>query len=682
MKAFLQRDVSELKGVGPKRRQLLGELGLHTFGDILAFIPFRYHQTGSVQLIGDLQPEATGLLEVEVAETARISYLGGKRSLLQAKVRDESGSALASWFNQPYRRQQLVKGTRIWLRAQVQIYHGQRRLQVQETGLGEAPPPGLHAVYALRGRLKQGDYRKLIRQVLAAMPPLDRDDPWSEAELQQWHLPKLQEAIRSLHQPNQVAELDAARRRLAFDEVASERVLGRGLLQDERGWTLPGDGEDERAWQSTLPYPLTKAQQRCIAEIYGDMRDEKPMRRLLQGDVGSGKTAVAAAALCRAVASGAQAVLLAPTEILARQHVAGLRKLLPASVPLYLSIASQSGAERREVLRSSRSEEAAVWVGTHALLSDRLPFPRLGLVIVDEQHRFGVMQRQKLLQKRCPLPDLLCLSATPIPRTLALALFGDMAVSSLDEMPPGRVAVKTTWLRSERRLAGFFDFCRREFAAGHKLYWVCASIEADDESDLASVQERAPILREIWPEQEPLLLHGRLSESEKEGAMQSFLTGDAPLLLGTTVVEVGVDQPLATVIVIENAERFGLAQLHQLRGRVGRSDLPSYCVLIAGSLEQLRRGETPSLSDTAEQRLQALCDSSDGFELARLDLQLRGPGEVFGLAQSGFGESFALKRPLDLPDLHCIDSHIESLKRDEIAALSEKLQRARAIFAT
>ena len=660
---FLNQKVTAISGIGEKRRQALGELNISTLLDLLLHLPSRYRFRKPVKSIANLGASEIGVVEVEVQAQGELRKLSGKRTVLHILVADDSESAVAVWFNQPYRQYQFREGLKIWLEVKNEFFRGRRFLQVRESGLGPAPPSGLVPVYALRGQMPQNQYLRLVKQVLELFSASAIPDIWPSSFLHSQKLLSLGEALQQIHRPISVRLLDEARRRLSFDQTSLER--GRSL-QERRSLSAvaqPGDEVMEAKWRQALPYKLTESQESCIEEIYEDMSQNRPMRRLLQGDVGSGKTVVAAAAIVRSLLSGKNAVLLAPTEVLARQHYHALQTLLPPQTNTYLELGGYSTSQ------TTSAQEASLWVGTHALLEEKRSIDNLGLVVIDEQHRFGVMQREKLLDSRTPSPHMLCLSATPIPRSLAMMLYGDLDSSIISMRPQLNRKVQTVWLKDETRLPAFFDFCRGEFAAGHKLYWVCPSIDADPDLELSSVTLRLPSLKEIWPETPPLAIHGRMSSQARQEALESFLYGEAQLLIGTTVVEVGLDQPLATVIVIENAECFGLAQLHQLRGRVGRSDLRSYCVLLSGSLDQLREGRADDLGKEATARLQALCDSDDGFELARLDLQLRGPGEVLGVAQSGFADSFALTWPLSDSDMSAVEAYLQKQEKEELAKL-------------
>ena len=666
--------VSELAGVGPKRTSELQQLGIRTVRDLLYFFPSRFETYSAPRPIHSVAAGEVVTLQGQTKNRAQTSYFGDNRSRTYLTLADRSGEITAIWFNQAFRGRVLVRNQDMWVRGKVEVFRQSKQIIVIESGTGRAPEPGLKAFYPLRQSISQGHYRSLVRGALQSLIQNGIEDFFSQGFCSQFNILPLSDALRAMHYPSSYQDIDKARRRFAFEEAWRNRLFSLGQEDMGLGKAYVGDREMLCSWKSSLPYNLTQAQERCIAEISGELGSDAPMRRLLQGDVGSGKTAVAAAAALQVISAGYQVAFLAPTDILAKQHCASLDKLLPAEIPLHLLTASVSAETRKAAIEAGENGLAGLWIGTHALLSERMKLTNLGLVVVDEQHRFGVRQRQKLLEGRSPVPDLLCLSATPIPRTLQLAMYGDMAMSTLDEYPAGRIEIKTTWIQKKQRWQPFVHFCQGEIAAGNKIFWVCPSIDAED-SGLASLMQRLPFLRKSL-NTAITVVHGQASDTEKDNAMQDFLSGESSVLLATTVIEVGLDQPRATVMVIENAERFGLAQLHQLRGRVGRSNLPSYCVLISGTVEQLLDDMQPSLSEVATKRLHTLVARSDGFALAALDLELRGPGEVLGTAQSGFASYAVGQELLSEEDLSNIDACLSLLGAKEIAEAQERLQKA------
>ena len=626
----------QLSGLGPRRLAALQTVDCHDLLDLLNRFPKTYRRQEKMSAFPPQPlPEQDILLDVQVLGVGVI--LRKKQlNMVRLPVMDAVGNHLiAIWFNQPYRRNQFAAGEQIWLLGKAEQKGNLRSILVKQTGKGPGSG-GLQAVYALPEGITQKLYRSWLQQALAAFTAL-----WTEPWPPEWDefLPcSSKTAYQQVHFPQSEAELQAAQQRLLFDEMLMLQLL-QVEPKTECGYGQPTPDKRMAAWRQSLPYQLTQAQHRVIAEIQQDMQRPAPMRRFVQGDVGSGKTVVAAAALLQAVANGHQAVLMAPTELLARQHARTLRQLLPPEIDLFLLTGKSSTGDRRLAMAAAAAGQAGVWVGTHALFAETLNFQDLSLVVIDEQHRFGVLQRQQLLAHRLPVPDCLSLSATPIPRSLAMLLYGDSSLSILDEQPPGRVPIKTVWLKEQARVEKLVDFCLTEMQQGRSVYWVCPSIETDDESEAAmpSIEERAKLLNQRWPAEYWAVLHGSMKPAERFEVMNRFADGSLKGLLATTVIEVGVDQPTASVMVVEGADRFGLAQLHQLRGRVGRGQDQAYCALLSA----------PKLSSFAEKRLQALCDSQDGFYLAQMDLELRGPGEILGTDQSGFTDYLIFRWQID-----------------------------------
>lgn len=626
----------DIPGIGPKRLAQLKEIGVNTPLDLIYRFPkhyvFRKKSSGWPEPL----PLHDILLEVEVVGKGSI-WRRGRRSMVRLPVMDQEGNTFfAVWFNQPYRRNQFPLNSKIWIEGRCQLQNNMKSMLVKKCGAGQ-PEYGLQALYDLPKGISQLMYGKWLKEVLNKAQ-LSSLEIWPKVWLERLPL-NLPEAMRKIHLPQTEEDLNLAQKRFIFDETLAVQLLQQSRVEDRIGFVQDFPLKEKEKWLQTLPFELTGAQKRTLKEIEEDMKKPYPMARFLQGDVGSGKTVVAAAALLQAVSSGNQAIMLAPTEILARQHYESLRKFLPESIDIYLLTGKLKTQERRLAQEAAEAGQVGIWVGTHALLSEGFEPKNLSLLVVDEQHRFGVLQRQKLLKDRRPQPDLLTLSATPIPRTLALLLYGDMEISLLDEMPPNRLPIKTVWLKDENRVENLLKFTSEEIDKGHSVYWVCPSIEVNEDENyqLPSIEEREPILQQHWPPLQWGVLHGRMKPEEREVVMDAFEQGSVRGLLATTVIEVGVDQPKATVMVVEGADRFGLAQLHQLRGRVGRSDLPSYCALITQE----------KVSETAKQRLQALCDSQDGFYLAQLDLELRGPGEILGTSQSGYSELLVFRWQVD-----------------------------------
>ncbi|MBX6377643.1 MAG: ATP-dependent DNA helicase RecG, partial [Clostridia bacterium] len=617
-------------GVGPGRARELERLGIRSVGDLVRHVPRRYVDRSRLVPIGRLRAGEAATVQAVVTAVQELRPRPNLH-LLKVAVTDGSGTLYAVWFNQPYLRRRFRAGQRLILSGRVDRSFGQIQMhhpEVEELDGDELLHAGrIVPVYPATASLPQRALRVLARNALEACSGRF-PDPVPAWLRESAGLAPAEKAWRDIHFPTDAAALERARRRLAFEELFLLQVAV-GLLRAQReavgrGYAHRPDGELVARLRASLPFRLTRAQERVIGEVFRDMEALRPMLRLVEGDVGSGKTVVAAFALAKAVDSGWQGALMAPTEILAEQHARVLTNLLsPLGVQPVLLTGRLSRAERAAALAALASGRAAVVVGTHALIQEGVVFRALSCVVVDEQHRFGVRQRA-LLQGKGENPDVLVMTATPIPRTLALTVFGDIDVSVVDELPPGRKPVQTTWLpAAERRRA--YDLVRREVAAGHQAYVICPLVEESEAVDARAVGDWAERLRrDFLPGLRIAVLHGRMGGEEKEAVMRAFAAGETDVLVATTVVEVGVDVPNATVIVIEGAERFGLAQLHQLRGRVGRGSASSYCLLVAESLEEGVR-----------ERLDVLVRTTDGFAVAEADLALRGPGEFLGTRQHG-----------------------------------------------
>jgi len=641
--------LSQIRGVGPKTAEKFAVLGLFVAADLLRYYPRDYLDYANLVRIAALVPGTTATI---VATGRRTTSFTSPRnpnlSILELQLQDVTGRLRVSKF---------FAGKRFsspgWLKGQQRLYPPGATVAVsglvKETPYGpvfqdplmevlESPNAPLQSrdigrllpVYGLTEGLSAEKVRAAVEPVVVAA--LDWGDHLPPALLELEGLMALPLAMAQIHQPQNQDSLSAARRRLVFDEFL---LLQLGLLQRRRELTtrpapplaLPtaaGSSTLVAQFLELLPFPLTGAQQRVLAEIRSDLAGEQPMARLVQGDVGSGKTVVAIASLLTAIDAGCQGALMAPTEVLAEQHYKKLCEWLPQlHVTCALLTGSTPARRRRELLADLVQGNLKMLVGTHALLEDPVQFARLGLVVVDEQHRFGVAQRNRLLDKGLQ-PHLLTMTATPIPRTLALSLHGDLEVSQIDELPPGRTPIRTTMLKAGEREQAY-SLIRQEVAQGQRAYVVLPLVEESEKLDLRSaVEVHRQLSEEVFPDLQVGLLHGRMPSADKQAAIGAFARGDSHVLVSTTVVEVGVDVPEASVMVIEHADRFGLAQLHQLRGRVGRGAAASHCLLINDSRNALAR-----------QRLEVLVHSSDGFEIAEMDLRLRGPGAVLGTRQSG-----------------------------------------------
>lgn len=632
--------VTALKGVGPKLADKLKRLGLHTVQDVLFHLPLRYQDRTRLLPIGSLRPGMEAVVEAEI-ELADVVFRG-RRSLV-CRVSDGTGHLhLRFFYFSAIQQQNLARGRRLRLFGEVRF--GPVGLEMIHpeydfTDGAQAPKAekNLTPVYPATTGVHQLSLRKIARQALEKH--LDKIHEWlPPAVLQELQLPTLTEALALVHQPppHTPVELLAQGRhpavlRLSFEELLAHHLSLKRLrtrVQTEAAPPIAGDGELTRQLLARLPFQLTRAQQRVLGEILHDLQQNHPMQRLVQGDVGSGKTIVAACASLGALESGLQVAVMAPTELLADQH---LRNFSGWLEPLGVSVVGLSGKlngrARQGVLEKIGSGRAAIAVGTQALFQEGVEFADLGLIVVDEQHRFGVHQRLALREKgRVGLrrPHQLIMTATPIPRTLAQSLYADLDVSVIDELPPGRKPIETVALPSARR-ADVVSRVRDACSASRQVYWVCPLIEESETLELETATDTAQALREALPDLSIALIHGRLKPAEKEKIMAAFKRGEVQLLVATTVIEVGVDVPNATLMVIENAERLGLSQLHQLRGRIGRGSAESHCVLLY----------QPPLSEMARARLAAMRETSDGFEIARRDLDMRGPGELLGTRQAG-----------------------------------------------
>jgi len=635
MSIKLDTPLTELPGVGERRAKLLEKLGLERAGDLLTYYPRDYEDRRRVYTVRDAPLEGKVCVAAMAAEHPRLSRIRRGLDLVQLKAVDATGALHLTFFNQSYVERALKAGEEYIFYGAVEE-QGRRRTMVnpifertdRQDVTGRIVP-----VYRLTAGISNHLLSSLVRRCLdcAALVP----ETLPPAVRQAHSLAALEYALRNIHFPADEAAAALARRRLAFEELFYLSV-GLDFLKRRRdiggaGRTVPSLPLSQ--FEALLPFPLTAAQRRVMEEAAADMASGRPMDRLVQGDVGSGKTVVAACAAWLAVKSGAQAALMAPTEVLAEQHARSLSALLsPAGVRVGLLTGALAPAEKKRVRAALAAGEIDLAVGTHALISQGVAFRDLALIVADEQHRFGVAQRAALASKGA-CPHVLVMSATPIPRTLALIIYGDLDVSVIDQLPPGRTPIQTYVIREDKR-ERMYNFVRRQVREGRQVYIVCPAVEDDPNAalpgeegapDLKAVKSYAAKLqREVFPDLSVDVLHGRLRPREKERVMSAFSRGETQVLVSTTVVEVGVDVPNASLMIVENADRFGLSQLHQLRGRVGRGEHPSYCVLITStrSLEAMRR-------------LRTLASTTDGFQIAEEDLRQRGPGDFFGDRQHG-----------------------------------------------
>jgi ATP-dependent DNA helicase RecG len=636
----LDRPVQFLKGVGPKRADAFGHLGILTARDLLYHVPRRYDDASTVHPIGRLD---VGMDATAVGRVRSKGVIPTRRGLriFQAVIEDESGMITVAWPGQPWLDRKIREGDTLLVRGPVKFFHG-RQIQPREMTVVARAADGdgdgtsgtdqrgrIYVTYPASEDLPQWVLRDVFARNLDALLEWADDDEYLSREgLERRGLPSLSKALAWIHRPESIRQADEGRRRLAFDELFFLQLVQararRKATELEPGIQHTRTNELIRPLHEALPFALTEAQARALREIYADMQSSARMSRLLQGDVGSGKTVVALFAMLLAAEGGHQAALMAPTEILAEQHARRMRELLvPLGLDVTLVTGSLSAPARRDALAALASGSARLVVGTHALIQEGVSFRSLGLVVVDEQHRFGVRQRMALLERKDVRPDVLVMSATPIPRSLAMALHGDLDLSVLDELPPGRTPV-TTEIKARDERDDVYELVRREVAAGRQAYVVYPLVGESEKVDLLAATDEFERLRDdVFPDRRVGLLHGQLAPAAKDAVMRSFLAGEIDVLVTTTVIEVGIDVANASVMVVEHAERFGLAQLHQLRGRVGRGEDRGYCILVTDP------------DSGAMERLEIFRRTSDGFEVAKADLRLRGQGDLFGSQQHG-----------------------------------------------
>ena len=620
----LHQPLSVLPGIGPKSAEKYKKLGIETVEDLLLYFPFRYEDFKSKNVL-DLEDGEKAVVSGLVATPANVQYYGYKRNRLRFTIKQGELVLAVSFFNQPYLADKIELGQTVavfgkWDKAKGALTGMKLLAQVEDD---------LQPVYRLTQGVSQSALVKVIKTAFEAGLDQLLEENLPQVLMDKYQLLSRRQAIRAMHFPKDLKEYKQALRRVKFEELLFFQLQLQVLKEENRsvgqGIVLDWDEKKLKALQASLPFALTEAQERSLKEILADMRSPYHMNRLLQGDVGSGKTVVAGLAMYAAVTAGKQAALMVPTEILAEQHLQSLTSLFP-NLRILLLTGSLKAAERRERLASIEAGQVDLIVGTHALIQEGVHFHDLGLVIIDEQHRFGVAQR-RILREKGQNPDVLMMTATPIPRTLAITAFGDMDVSIIDQMPAGRKEIITRWVKHQQ-LNLVLDWLVKEIQKGSQAYVISPLIEESEALDLKNaIALEEELIAYFGDRAHVALLHGKMKGEEKEAIMQDFKRGEIDLLVSTTVIEVGVNVPNATVMIIMDADRFGLSQLHQLRGRVGRGDKQSYAVLVANPK-----------TESGKRRMKIMTETTNGFVLAEEDLKLRGSGEIFGTRQSGIPE--------------------------------------------
>lgn len=659
---MLQQDIQYLPGVGPNRKKILStELGIQTFGDLLMNYPYKYVDRSRIYTINELTGDMPFVQICGKILSFDTFEMGARKQRVVAHFSDGHGVMDLTWFNGgKYAKQNYKIGRQYIVFGRPNVFNG--RINVTHPEIDKAEDMelsvmGLQPYYSTTEKMKKNNFtsraiEKLTKSMLERLTtPIAETLP--DFITRRLHLMSRDEALRTIHYPKNAHELERARLRLKFEELFYVQLNILRYASDHRrkyrGYVFERVGEQfNRFYSENLPFALTEAQKRVMREIRKDTGSGRQMNRLLQGDVGSGKTLVALMAMLIAIDNGYQACIVAPTEILAEQHLATIMSFLKGmDIRVALLTGIVKGKRRKEVLEGLLDGTVHILVGTHAIIEDTVQFAQLGLAVIDEQHRFGVAQRAKLWSKSTNPPHVLVMTATPIPRTLAMTLYGDLDVSVIDELPPGRKPVVTRHVL-DSRLTSLYDGIRQQIHQGRQAYIVFPLIEESEKSDLKNLEDGFDVLRQVFAEFKLSKVHGRMKAKEKEEEMQRFVSGETQILVATTVIEVGVNVPNASVMVILDAQRFGLSQLHQLRGRVGRGADQSYCILVT----------KPKLSEETSKRIDIMCETNDGFRIAEADLKLRGPGDLEGTQQSGM--AFDLK----IADI-ARDGQIVQMARDE-----------------
>lgn len=649
----LKKDVKYVKGVGPNRVQLLNKLNIFTLGDLITHYPRSYEDRSKPKNIMECLDGEEALIEAVVLNRIVEVRLRGK-TMYKLQIGDESGRASAVWFNQGYLKNKFQVGKKYKFFGKVSNSLG--RITIQSPVFDETEKINntgrIVPIYPSTYQLSQNVLRKIIenglKEITGSMP-----ETLPSYLIEEYHLQCLQQAIQNIHFPKEFKDYKNARNRLVFEELLSTQLallqLKNASLTEENGITFSKDAHMSDIINQ-LPFSLTGAQRRVLEEIDTDMESSKAMNRLLQGDVGSGKTVIAMCAAYKAVKSGYQVAIMAPTAILATQHLENFQKILEKiGIRVELLISGITKKKKEDILHRLANGEIDILIGTHAIIEENVIFSKLGLVVTDEQHRFGVKQRTRIVEKG-QNPDVLVMTATPIPRTLALILYGDLDISIIDELPPNRKKVET-FAVSKKLEERVNNFIREQIKDGRQAYIVCPLVEENEEMDLKSVEKLyEKYKKEVFPDYRVEYMHGKMKQKEKDEIMSTFKSGKIDVLISTTVIEVGVDVPNSNIMVIEDAERFGLAQLHQLRGRVGRGEYKSYCVL-----------KYEGKGEVVQKRMKVMCETNDGFIISEKDLELRGSGDFFGTMQHGLPEFKIANLFEDMPILKTVQNVSEKI---------------------
>lgn len=644
MNSILEQDIMYLTGVGPQRKKILSqELGINSFSDLLQYYPYKYVDRSRIYSVREMSPDMPFVQLKGKVLSFETFEMGPRKQRLVGHFSDGTGVIDLVWFSGvKWVIKNYKVGTEYIIFGRPTMYGGRYQIShpdIDDVAALELNDMGMQPYYVTTEKMKKAGItsrtmERIMKTLLSKLPPLQETLP--DFVTRPLHLATRDEAMRGVHYPHNQYEMQHARERLKFEELFYVQLNILRYAQNNRrkyrGYVMPRVGEVfNEFYKNNLPFPLTGAQKRVMHEIQKDMNTGRQMNRLVQGDVGSGKTLVALMAMLLAIDNGFQAVMMAPTEILAEQHLATIREFLKGmNVNVELLTGVVKGKKRKEVMEGLISGDVKILVGTHAVIEDNVQFQNLGLAVIDEQHRFGVAQRARLWAKNDNPPHILVMTATPIPRTLAMTIYGDLDVSVIDELPPGRKPIQTLH-RFEDQTVSLYQGIRREVAKGRQVYVVYPLITESEKMDLQDLEAGFEHLHKVFPEYRMSKVHGKMKPAEKEVEMQKFAKGETQMLIATTVIEVGVNVPNASVMVIMEAQRFGLSQLHQLRGRVGRGADQSYCILVSGR----------ELSVETRKRLDIMCETNDGFRIAEADLKLRGPGDLEGTQQSGM--AFDLK---------------------------------------